>query len=586
MDLGISLLLGCPLSPKANLKNSVSNHRNRRRLVSRLMGMETEYATLIMNHAELRHQDLPASKAIYKAICDAIRRDQPTAEGLFDSDQMFLASGGAVTFESHPSMHALPGGLIEVATPEVHSPSELLACQRSIDSMVEEAARDVDLDVDLRVLKNSSDALGHIYGCQENYETEVASGVWLLVYRLMVCVLWAMQFCTMLILFPLMAMVFALVAVLRLSQTPDAKTDGGPEEMFHVVPSWVGNLIIRVHRIVHFPTVLTLRFVARRVAFRRQRKYLTAFLISRPAICGSGLLDHDGRYWLSVKAMATDSVADMGGFCGERPIFVYGHWLGHYCARSYLSLGSTLRMFCRRQRLQIGLSDSNLSDLSEYVKFGAVSLLLDLIESGRGKELPTIAKPIRCLSKLAGDWHLVTRVPTSQGKLSAIDIQRKYLKAAAALVESTPVNRRGEAPLVIQRWGELLDTVIAYRRNADDIEDAIGNVDWLTKRWLIDQMGDVTWAEKKKIDLRYHELSRDGYYRQLSEAKPGLELIDPDQISRRRRSPPASSPAAKRGWLIREFSGSDESLQAEWTNAMIGRGKNRRRIEFIEPLSE
>ena len=34
-------------------------------------------------------------------------------------------------------------------------------------------------------------------------------------------------------------------------------------------------------------------------------------------------------------------------------------------------------MFRRRQRLQIGLSDSNLADLAEYVKVGSVSLLLD-----------------------------------------------------------------------------------------------------------------------------------------------------------------------------------------------------------------
>ena len=44
-----------------------------------------------------------------------------------------------------------------------------------------EAAMVTELGVDLRVLKNSSDALGHVYGCQENYEATVASGVWLLV---------------------------------------------------------------------------------------------------------------------------------------------------------------------------------------------------------------------------------------------------------------------------------------------------------------------------------------------------------------------------------------------------------------------
>ena len=71
--------------------------------------METEFATLVANRPGLSTADLPESGKIYARICEAIRRDQPTVPGVFDQDQMFLASGGAVTFESHPSLHALPG---------------------------------------------------------------------------------------------------------------------------------------------------------------------------------------------------------------------------------------------------------------------------------------------------------------------------------------------------------------------------------------------------------------------------------------------------------------------------------------------
>ena len=67
--------------------------------------METEYATLVADRQNLDKEDLPPSKMVYVQICEAIRRDQPTVGGLFDNEQMFLASGGAVTFESHPSMH-------------------------------------------------------------------------------------------------------------------------------------------------------------------------------------------------------------------------------------------------------------------------------------------------------------------------------------------------------------------------------------------------------------------------------------------------------------------------------------------------
>jgi proteasome accessory factor A len=273
----------------------------------------------------------------------------------------------------------------------------------------------------------------------------------------------------------------------------------------------------------------------------------------------------------------------MGGYRGERPIFVYGHWLGQFCAKSFLSLTSTRRMLSKLQRFQIGLSDSNLSDLAEYVKVGSVSLLLDMIEAGVTKDLPTVKQPIKSLQRITSDWNLVSRIPTSRGEMSAIEIQKAYWKAAAAYVASIPEHHRGEAPLVIDRWRQLLDAVTEFRQDARAVQQALGTVDWLTKRWMMDQVEDqADWSSRKKVDLRYHELSADGYYQQFIADHPELRLIDDDQIARRRRWPPATSPAARRGWLIREFADSDESMQAEWTYAMIGRGKNRKTVHFVE----
>ncbi len=147
-----------------------------------------------------------------------------------------------------------------------------------------------------------------------------------------------------------------------------------------------------------------------------------------------------------------------------------------------------------------------------------------------------------------------------------------------------PANLRGEAPLVLRRWRELLDPLIRYRSDPADFKAGLGRIDWMTKRWMMDNLGEhAQWPQRKKIDLRYHELSEDGYYNQFIESHPELLLVDREMIQRRRRSPPAGSPAAKRGWMIREFADSDEAMQAEWTHAMIGRGRRRRRVNFGEP---
>ncbi|TWU44908.1 Depupylase [Novipirellula aureliae] len=579
-----------------------------RPLVTRLMGMETEYATLCADPQKIDSDELPPSGFVYDQICEAIRRDQPTAKGLFDNEQLFLANGGAVSFESHPLMHTQPGGLIEVATPEVRSPEELLACQRSIDQLVADATADSETSFDIRVLKNSSDALGHIYGCQENYEAVVASGIWLVVYRSFILLLWMMQVASLLLSLPLLWGMLTISYLSRIWQRKDRVRDRESEETvdwdadadlsyesgldatFESVPPWLTLAFVQVLRLIHFPAVILLRVVAKHIAFRPQRRYLIAYFASRPSICGAGNLDHAGRFRLSAKAMAIDCIADMGGFRGERPVFVFGHWLNQFCAKSFISLSSTAKMFSRVQRLQIGLSDSNMSDHAEYVKFASTSLLLDMIEAGEVSELPVLKQSVASIHRIGSDWNMISRVPTNRGELSALEIQRMYLAAAKAFVAQTPVPWLGESLTVITRWESLIDCVNAFRHDQDpqhllQSHSAIGRIDWLTKHWVMESLeaaesGEVSWSDKKKIDLRYHELSPDGYYYQLLEARPDVILVDQDLVQRRRRSPPAGSPAAKRGWMIREFSGSEEAIQTEWTHAMIGRGRKRRRVNF------
>lgn len=553
-------------------------------LLSRLMGQETEYATTVVGPAGGVTDRLPASKEVYSGICEAIRRRQPTAAGVNDADQLFLASGAAVSFESHPSLHAAPGGLIEVATAEVRSPAELLASQRSVDAMVAEVTEDTGLGVDLRALKNSADAFGHVYGCQENYETEVARGGWLVVYRGLIVLAWVLQSIGHLVALPAIAVMIAYLLVRRWFFRTAPGPGDEPAAQFESLPRWLTGSVVGFLRWAQLPAVATLRFVGRHVAFRRARRYLLGHLISRVALCGSGELDHEGRYRISAKAMVIDRIVDMGGFRGERPVFVIGHWFEQLCSKSLFSVRSLRPLLRRRQRLQIGLSDSNLADLAEYVKFGSVALLLDMIESGATDGLVSIKKPLVSLGRITRDWNLVTRVPTDRGSMSAIQIQNAYWKAAATFVQSTPANMRGEAPLVLERWREALEIVSGYRRDAACVRPALGKNDWLSKRWMMDRLeGDASWAARKKVDLRYHELSADGYFSRLAAAEPEVSLADPAHVARLRRSPPATSPASRRAWLIREFGGDGDELRSEWRYATIGRGKTQRRIEFIDP---
>ena len=179
-------------------------------LVSRLMGMETEYAVLVQEAPQDSNKQQPSAKRVYHSLLAVMQMGQPSAPGLEDVDQHFFANGCSISLETSPDRQDLPGGLFKMATPEMHQPSDVVASQRCNDQMMEDAAERCDLTSSIRVLKNSRDAKGNVYGCQENYEAVVATGFWLIVYRVCVSILWMMQVLTAFLSVPLILTVVAV----------------------------------------------------------------------------------------------------------------------------------------------------------------------------------------------------------------------------------------------------------------------------------------------------------------------------------------------------------------------------------------
>nr|WP_236696271.1 proteasome accessory factor PafA2 family protein [Rhodopirellula islandica] len=616
------------------MKTPVAKLAIRQRLCRRLMGMETEYATFVDPRDGALQSDVSA-REVYAALRDAICRQMPAVEGLDGGDRRFLANGSALNLETHLALRDGPGGLVEMATPEVYRPSDLVACQRAIDEIMRDASGEARWSANqnvgrLRILKNSCDAAGHLYGCQENYETDVATGAGLLMYRIAICLVWATQIACVLMSFPVVMMIVAASLIQQSSQHAwsrirprgdrhnSDRSRGRPnpaeqqdrpdweepsdtnesEESFVALPKFVQWLSIASLRALHLPLVIALRVVGSHFAFRSQRRHLTGLLVSRVAIMGTGHLDHDGCFFLSGKALGVDRVADMGGFNGERPIYVYGHWLSKLCGRSWRSIGETRQLFKRRQRLQIGLSDSNLSDLAQWAKIGSVALILDMIEAKRTKDLPRLRSPIQALRVFNRDWNLLRRVPTSHGELTSLEIQTKYYRAAEQFVreQSQRSGRESEwdeAQRALQHWAESIRLVRQFRKDSKQTAQGLGRIDWLGKRWMLDQaVGDASgepaaWITRKKIDLRYHELSEDGYFARFIANHQERELVTDVDIELRRRNAPADSPAAHRGWMIREFAGEvsvagGPTMRTDWERALVDQNRAVRTVFYSD----
>jgi proteasome accessory factor A len=158
-------------------------------------------------------------------------------------------------------------------------------------------------------------------------------------------------------------------------------------------------------------------------------------------------------------------------------------------------------------------------------------------------------------------------VAFSSGRLAtALEIQRFYLEACRRFLERRP-DAPVEARHVLRRWELALDAL------ADDPQSLVGTLDWVTKRFILDKSGrGASWEARKKIDIRYHELSPHGYFQRLKATGIVGELLDPSEIDHARRNPPQGTPASVRGRYIREFASGEEDIAANWHAVFLGNG--------------
>lgn len=577
---------------------------NRPQIFARLAGLETEYAVSVRplpsGAGDEKPDDdesadsLPPTKLeIYERVLVALSKQLPVVRAYHLKEGAFLATGGAVWFEADRLTG--DGGMIEGATPECRKPQEIVAFQRAQDRLLEDAVKRCSFDCEIRLLKNDRDAYNNIYGAQENYEAEFATGLWLVFWRVGLVLLFPLMLLTWLgmLTLSLASLAYEYLAAGVLAPLGDLIVPRGlvgrmllgedrmRERPFAAPwPPWLETLSMLAERIVCGPLAGALFVLLQIVAFRRVRRRLLPFLISRPIIAGAGMLAGDGRFLLADKGPAMNGVLGFGGFFHGRPIILLGEFYKRLVHDALFAPLDYLDLFHGRQRLQLGIGDSNMCQTAEWLRVGTTMLVLDCIEAGELPEPPRIARPIQALRAVCADTELGHSIETAQGPCTAIQLQRFYYSACRRFV-----SRRSDAPQeaweLLRRWEQTLDAL------ESDSRSLVGTLDWVTKRFLLEHARqDASRESLKKIDLKYHELSPDGYFRILTEGLEGHSVIEADDIDRAMRLPPLNTPASMRGRLIREFAGGDEPLAVNWRMVRIGRGVAAKVYRLAEYQSE
>src|SRR5213082_3832261 len=178
----------------------------------------------------------------------------------------------------------------------------------------------------------------------------------------------------------------------------------------------------------------------------------------------------------------------------------------------------------RYRRFHVILGDSNMSEWATAMKIGTTSLVLDLIERGEAPALD-IAQPIDANRSISRDPTYDWIIELKDGrKISAIDVQRIYLRAATKLDPASPDSNE-ERGWILREWENVLNDLECDAMSTRD------RVDWAAKKFLLDALQEeekLSWSDPwlQSIDLEYHnidlesglhyELTRQGLMRRFT----------------------------------------------------------------------
>ncbi|GAA1169801.1 proteasome accessory factor A [Nesterenkonia xinjiangensis] len=242
----------------------------------------------------------------------------------------------------------------------------------------------------------------------------------------------------------------------------------------------------------------------------------------------------------------------------------------------------------RHRRLHVIIGDANMSEYSAWLRVGTTALVLDLIESGHAPQL-RLHDPVEALKAISHDPSLTTTVRTNRGQMTALDIQRLYLKAAISRASEKSGPKTAltapdtETAEILEAWGTLLEDL------TEDVSQAADRVDWVAKLALMEsyrRRDGLDWdaPQLKLIDLQYADLRPErGLYHKLVRAGRMRRLFSDEQIAWAAAHPPEETRAWLRGQLVAQHS--EHLVGASWDQILLRTGPLARatRLSMTEP---
>lgn len=302
--------------------------------------------------------------------------------------------------------------------------------------------------------------------------------------------------------------------------------------------------------------------IPRTVEFRRLSEALIPFLVTRQLYAGAGT-------WV------TRPSEDAFGAAAQ-PHFAFSQRADHVWEGVSSATTRSRPIINTRdephadaadyRRLHVIVGDSNMSETTQLVRFGATDLVLRMIEAGWSLGDHQMENPIRSIRQVSHDLSGTAQLNLRSGRhRSALQLQEHYLEQATRFVAAHgPHHDRVAA--VLDLWERSLEAVRTQDFTGIDTE-----IDWAIKHRFLtryrDRNGLADDAPRlDQLDLSYHDITPGrGLFALLQSRGAAARVLTDDQVQEAIDAPPSTTRACLRGRFITEARAAGQEYSVDWT---------------------
>ncbi|MCC6339983.1 MAG: Pup--protein ligase [Acidimicrobiia bacterium] len=223
----------------------------------------------------------------------------------------------------------------------------------------------------------------------------------------------------------------------------------------------------------------------------------------------------------------------------------------------------------RFRRLHVIVGDSNMSEYSTFLKVGATSIMLRMLEEdGAPWRDLTLENPIRAIREISHDATCRRTVRLANGReLSALDVQSEYLARALRFARRKGLPKREQQAL--DMWEHCVTQI------EKDPFELRSELDWVAKYHLIEAYRarhglSLSSPRVALLDLSYHDVTRERSLYYLLERRGQMERMTTEvAIEEAIDTPPQTTRARLRGAFIKRAKERKRDYTVDWVHLKL-----------------